>query len=145
MSELELAHLVEHAVELIRPADETRNRTRTWDVLLGIIAYSYSIGLYASEEIEEALNDHPAFGPVQTLAFGNRPAAGVLRSFRRAHRDAIALCLAEVFRSACSRALGSMNSSGGPSQLVCPALDPSREANARITRAIQADSWAMDI
>src|SRR5688572_19677738 len=52
-SESELAHLVEDAVK--RVSHEAGGRTRAWEVLLGILGYFYSTGMYVSDEIENAL------------------------------------------------------------------------------------------
>ena len=145
VSEVELAHLVAGAVERVSHETEAVGRTRTWDVLLGILAYFYSTGLYVSDEIEEALWSNSNFDSVQTLAFGNAPASAVLRSFRRANRDAIEACLAEVLKSAhsCSRdtsAFGTRARAGSAN----PSPDFDGEAKERLGRAMQADSWALD-
>ena len=146
VSEVQLAHLIEDAVESVSHSKESGERTQTWDMLLGILTYFYAIGLYISDEIEGALNGNANFASVQPLAFGNAPASAVLRRFRRANRGAIEQCLAEVFRavysgSAEANALGCCSKDTGGEV----SMNFQNEAKLRLTRAIQADSWAMDV
>src|SRR5688572_29114333 len=145
MSEVELAHFVANAVERVRHEGGAGGRTRAWDMLLGILAYFYSTGLYVSDEVENVLCNNCNFDPVYASAFGNAPVSVVLRNFRRANRGAIEQCLAQVFQAAYSRSrepssFGSRARTGTEE----PSLDFYTEAKARLGRAIQADSWALD-
>ena len=135
ISEQDLADLVEDAVQQVRGAKRAVACTCGWDVLLGIMTYSYATGLYASEEIENSLNYGTGLDHVHSLVFGNAPASTVLRRFRRVNRGAIEQCLAAVIRSACGHLEGSESQS----------LDYLHEANARVAHAIQIDSWALDV
>lgn len=135
ISEPELAGLVEDAVQQVRGAERRVGCTAAWDVLLGIITYSYVTGQYASEEIENSLKYSAHLDHVHSLVFGNAPASTVLRRFRRVNRGAIEQCLAAVIRSACGHLKGSESQS----------LDYLHEANARVAHAIQVDSWALDV
>lgn len=137
ISEQELAQFVDDAVQQVRVEESAMDRSRAWDVLLGIVTYFYATGRYPSEEIEDSLWHSSRLEHVHPLVFGNAPAATVIRRFRRANRGAIEQCLAEVLRlaSACRRSNGSRSKS----------LDYLREANTRVAHAIQFDSWALDV
>ena len=139
VSEAELAHLIDDVVGRVRDESGSGGRTRAWDVMLAILAYFYSSGLYVSEEIENALHKNPDFAAVQAMAFGNAPVSAVLRSFRRKNRGAIEECLADIFRSALLRTGEASDAYG--ERLI----DYQREAKVRVAHAIQADSWAMDV
>ena len=143
IGEVELAGLVDHAVQQVGRAETTRNPTSARDVLLGIISFCYVTGSYDSEEIENALNHNPKFEQMHSLLFGHAPASAVLRSFRRANRGLIEHCLAEVLRSACEISKDSPTISGGCSARS-ESSDFAREAKVRLARAIQCDTWALD-
>lgn len=145
ISEPELAHLVENAVQQISGAERAVDRTRAWDVLLGMITYFYATGQYASDEIEDSLNRYASLDHVPSLVFGYAPASTVFRRFRRTNRAAIEQCLAKVIRSACEYSkepsVVSTDRSGSENE----SLDFQHEANARLAHAIQLDSWALDV
>jgi hypothetical protein len=148
LNETELAQFVDDAVQQVSRAETIPGRTPVWDILLGIISYSYAIGLYCSDEIEDSLNRNPRMSQVHTMAFGHAQPAAVLRGFRRANRNAIELCLAELFRSAlvCIQE----RSRGYIVDLVETGVDavagpPRDEASARVRHAIESDCWALEV
>lgn len=112
-----LAHAVEDAVEAVRFG---RGTTRAWEVLLGILTYFYAKGIYASDEIASVIASDPDTDELHSLAFTYSEPAVALRNFRRVNRVALELCLAKVLRDEI-------------------------EAGRRVVRAIEADSFALDV
>src|SRR5688572_13374063 len=148
LNEAELAQFVDEAVQQVSRAETTPGRTPVWDILLGIITYSYAIGLHRSDEIEDSLNRNPRMNQVHTMAFGHAQPAAVLRGFRRANRNVIELCLVELFRSALVRIRE--RSRGYIVDTVDNGIDVVArllrdEASARVQHAIESDCWAMEV
>lgn len=112
-----LAHAVEEAVEAVRFG---RGQTRAWDVLLGILSYFYAKGIYASDEIASIIASDPDTDELHSLAFTYTEPAVALRNFRRTNRASLELCLTKVLRDEI-------------------------EAGRRVVRAIEADSFALDV
>jgi len=148
LNENELAQFVDEAVQQVSIAEMTPGRTPVWDILLGIITYSYAIGLYRSDEIEDSLNRNPRMNQVHTMAFGHAEPAAVLRGFRRANRNAIELCLVELFRSALAciqeRSRGYIIDTINTGVDAAPGLLRD-EASARVQHAIESDCWALEV
>lgn len=64
--------------------------------LLRVLAYSYATGVYASSEIEAALDGDPI---LRYLAGGHRPEPSAMRRFRRRNRHALQRCLAQTLEN----------------------------------------------
>lgn len=148
LSEAELAQFVDEVVQQVSRAETTPGRTPVWDILLGIVTYFYATGLYRSDEIEDSLNRNPHMNQVHTMAFGHAQPAAVLRGFRRANRNAIERCLAELFKSAlgCIR----KQSRGYSDDTVEPGVNAVAEllrfeASARVQHSIESDCWALEV
>ena len=118
----DLANRVENAVEQFSREKAVENPTRRWQVLLGILTYCYALGVYGSDEIEQAIAGDGNADALFAEAFRNATPAAGLRAFRRANRQVILQCLASVL--------------GGP--------DCSSEATERLRAAIEADSFSLD-
>jgi hypothetical protein len=143
LSEAELALLVNDAVQQVSRVEPTPGRTRTWDVLLGILTYFYATGSYALDEIENALGSNQSFAQAHTLTFGHTQPSAVLRRFRRANRRSIELCLGEVFQAVCRR-LSENAELDLDRPLATDRLAAQEAASERVARAIECDSWTMD-
>jgi hypothetical protein len=121
-------------------------------ILLTLLTYSYAACCYGSAEIEEGLQRDDV---LRYLAADYRPQVDDLRQFRRQCRSELRRCLAEVLRRASEYGIDPVNlgDAGLESYL---GLSVNRwptagfdarfeiEADARIARAVQADSFAMD-
>jgi hypothetical protein len=131
LSEPELVLWVEEAVHKCTKV-EIPQLAHERELLLRIIAYSYSTGTYLSEEIEAAFlisGKEPVLeNPIQSLS-------GTIRQFRRYHRELVEACLFGVL-SAASRAPRA--GKGIPSSTLMS------EASRRVLQAIRYDSWSLD-
>jgi hypothetical protein len=115
---------------------------------LATLAYAYLCGLESSEQVEEALDTDPG---LRYLGRGVPLSAAAIRRFRRLHRGALSLVLAQVLR----RALAERWSLAAGSDKPDPAADGSAtpdlaglgaaEAEARLSRAVFADTMALDV
>jgi hypothetical protein len=120
--------------------------------LLRLLTFCYAMGLYASSEIESALNADPL---LLFLAEGERHESTALRRFRRRHRHALTQCL--------ERALEYANPAPSPASCIRRLRPDSRaraslnrweetgwspgfgaEASQRVQRAILNDSASLD-
>jgi hypothetical protein len=129
VDEQDLVRLVENSIERVTRRIGGPDYTPDGQILLGVLTYFYSIGVYGSDEIAGALTNNPNANSVHRLAFQNREPSVVLRRFRRENRIALESCLAEVVSAA------------------CPSLsntDAEIETSRRVMNAIQADSCALD-
>jgi hypothetical protein len=125
----QLVNLILH--EVLGPNQSGANAT-TREIFLGLLTYSYCIGLYDSAEIAGRVEDIPgalARGLHETVS------AGSLRYFRRMERETLRKTLARTFAAAWH---STTRSDSGP------APDFEAEAAHRIDRAIQWDSWIGD-
>jgi hypothetical protein len=95
------------------------------DVLLKLLTYSYAAGYTGSAEIVEELRWDEV---MSDLAAEHSLRLDDLRGFRRRCRSQLQRCLGEVLRRVA----------------VGPDLPCEVEAHARIARAVQADSFALD-
>ena len=151
LNEAELAQFVDGAVQRVSRAETTPGRTPVWDIVLGILTYFYATGLYGSDEIEDSLNRNPRMSHVHTMAFGHAQPAAVLRGFRRANRNAIELCLVELFRAALAcireRSRGYIVDTADPAEIYVDAAPGllRDEARARVQHAIESDCWALEV
>lgn len=114
--------------------------------MLATLTYAYLSGRAGSEELEEEVLLDPA---LRYLCAGRTPPSTAFRHFRRVHRGALATALLQTLRLALAgrRALGWL----GP---VVPQMDPetppglelcARAAEARLDRAVFADTVALDV
>ena len=71
---------------------------KDWEVnprtLLTVLAYCYAVEIYPPEDIEDAIDEHPA---VSYLATRNALPATAIRRFRREHRALLARTLTSFF------------------------------------------------
>lgn len=125
--------------ELVRTA-LPRGRERVTDSsLLALLTYSYAAGVYGSTEIPYELADFP-----QLLGAECKVDQHVLRQFRRQNHSELRDCLSRVLRTA----RGSCESN--PMELSSgrwPEADRDgceQEAEERISRAVRADTFALD-
>jgi hypothetical protein len=95
------------------------------DVLLKLLTYSYAAGYSGSAEIVEELR---CDGVMSDLAAEHSLRLDDLRGFRRRCRSQLQRCLGEVLRRVA----------------VGPGMPCEVEAQVRIARAVQADSFALD-
>jgi hypothetical protein len=102
------------------------------ELLLGVLTYSYCIGLYDSEEISYRISELPA-SLVNSLP--ECITAGHLRRFRRANRTLLRATLSTALRNLWQRGLTD-------SPIYPPDFDGLAED--RIQSAIRWDSWAAD-
>lgn len=120
-------------------------------VMLTLLAYSYASGTYSSQEIEQkAANEAVA----RYICGSQQPGWQAIYWFRRWHRNSLKSCLTHVLRIAWERqrAAGSSSDSageddspsGGGSQAVPTHAWFAAEADARLQKAILADSMALD-
>jgi hypothetical protein len=121
-------------------------------IMLTLLTYGYAAGWYGSDEIEAGVRQDDV---LRYLAANHRPRFDELRRFRRLYRSQLRRCLAGVLRRLSDRGLEPVcgASGGGESYL---GLSVNRwpeagydsrhevEAERRIGRAVQADSYAMD-
>ena len=135
------------------PAPCPRSQTGASSQLLcTLLTYSYAIGLLATRDIQlQSASDKI----LSYLCRKDAPDSSALRTFRRTHPQKLSLCLATLFELAAHwRAANSQAASGRYSQptstphrqITTNALDPAflEEAQARVKRAIQADSMDLD-
>lgn len=73
---------------------------RDWQVnpktILTVLTYCYGVGLYNPEDIEDAIEEHPA---ISYIAARVAMPASAIRRFRREHRALISQTLARFFES----------------------------------------------
>lgn len=159
--ESELMRMALDAVAEVAPTgrgrwvDAERGEAVSGAMLLTLLCYAYAVGVYGSEEIEEACQSDQAF---RYLCAGRVPGWSMLRRFRRANRALLTRCLAAVLRRV-SRGTGSgeagrCRSGRWAPGRICPlGLDlrsqgPGgwiEEADRRVGRAVLADTMAMDL
>ncbi len=77
-----------------------RGEGRVWEInpktMLTVLTYCYGVGLYNPEDIEDAIEEHPA---VSYIAARAAMPASAIRRFRREHRALISQTLARFFES----------------------------------------------
>jgi transposase len=121
-------------------------------MMLTLLAYCYATGVYASTDIELGAQHDQMIRYLCTASCLNLP---VLREFRRYSRDRIKECLATVLRrvwelrfcdgDACPTGVSPYpGACFNPWLNLRPTPDFTTEAEQRITRAVRADSMAMD-
>jgi hypothetical protein len=117
-----------------------------------ILIYSYAAGVLGSRDIEILAEKDSA---LRYLCRPTVPTWDTLRIFRRRHVRSVTQCLAGLLEAAWKESRSERFSSvfgyaAYPGPLLCqwrwwnPQPDFTREAEQRVTRAIQADSMAMD-
>jgi hypothetical protein len=122
-------------------------------VLLTILAYSYAVGLYASEEIENRITTDSG---LRYLSAGARPSWHDLRRFRRQNRKMLQGALSQVLQLARQFRLWSIAKrlpidvescgqiAGGYGPEAMEILLADSAANDRIHQAVLRDSMALD-
>jgi hypothetical protein len=121
-------------------------RSGTWAANLSILTYAYASGIYASDEIQDALRWDPQ---MRRLAQGRTIDSAALRNCRRHHQRLLEHALALVLGRCCQSgfARSQMPSSGseswGEDQLE-PSSLALQAAAARVARAIRLDSAQLD-
>jgi hypothetical protein len=120
IGETDLARTVEHVTQMLNSESP---------VLLALVTYYYATGQYSSEDIEESLATCP-LSSMKEVSFHDTDVASVIRQFRRSHHSIIEESLDLVLR-----AISPQNTSP---------FEIQNEATDRVTRAIQADCWALD-
>jgi hypothetical protein len=142
LGETELAYLVVDSVQ--RHRQNEPHLTRTGEILLALITYSYATGLYCSDDIELWLSENRTLPDTCAIAFGCAGPAQTIRRFRRHERTRIQDCLSEVCRRAYHLLQGADVST---ERAITPCEEPNflTESMERIDRAIKLDCWAMDI
>ena len=115
---------------------------------LATLAYAYLCGLESSEQVEEALETDPC---LRYLGRGVPLSAAAIRRFRRLHRGALSLVLAQVLRQALAERGGLAAGSDKPDPAADDAATPAlaglcaAEAEVRLSRAVFADTMALDV
>ena len=139
------------AVHRVKPGSTTlmhKGQIFSEPMLLTVLTFCYSCGIYASSEIEEAIRENEA---VRYLCARVFPDSEDLRHYRRGNAGVIKRCLIELFTLA--EESGSVGDNMFPTYAAHSArqmFGASRgwmfvaEADRRVTLAIQADSIAMD-
>lgn len=130
LPEPELALSVETAVHTC--STRFQNLEELGQVLLGILTYSYAIGMFLSDEIEAALTRS---GQEVILGGEVRSSSRSIRQFRRYHREIVEACMFAVLSAAA-------RSAPGGTAIATETLRD--EARRRLLRAVQYDSWALD-
>jgi hypothetical protein len=128
VGEGQLARVVQESVQETRGDDSCCGSNRSGvprDILLKLLTYSYAAGYSGSAEIVEGLR---CDGGLSGLAAEHHPRFEDLRHFRRHCRLQLQRCLGEVLRRVAAD----------------PELPCEVEAQARIARAVKADSFAWD-
>jgi len=122
------------------------------DLLMTLLTYCYSTGIYCSEEIEITASKHEE---LRTLWADNPPDWRTVRRFRRLHRDGVRDCLIHVVNQARLIRFGAPNTDPPLTDYyVALALDrwfdplcvpsPGIEATNRIERAVIYDTILFD-
>src|SRR6266511_275273 len=129
---------------------ETGNPNIRPAMMVTLLAYCYASGIYGSTDIQLSIQHDQM---IRYLCARNYPDLCAIRSFRRYHRERISRCLTAVlgrvwelrFRGEDAVPIGS--GSGSVSRWIGQTATPDfrREAEQRITRAVRADSMAMDV
>jgi hypothetical protein len=158
LGEVRLAQLVLESVQDVTVPDgedgccgHSRNGLPS-AILLTLLTYSYAAGYFASADVEGELGRDDV---LRYLAAGHRPQFDDFRQFRRRCRSELRRCLARVLRRTWERGIEPVGA-GETNQESNRALAVNRweptgfdarfelEADARIARAVQADSFALD-
>ena len=116
-------------------------------VLLTVLTYSYAIGIYGSEEIEDQLAHN---AQLEYLSAKAPLSACTLRQFRRYHRDLLQTSLSALFKRIWQSRVEQPGKTNQPN--VLPGrrgggLESAfqRAANRRIADAVLADTIELDV
>lgn len=114
---------------------------------LATLAHAYLCGLESSEQVEEALETDRG---VRYLGRGVPLSAAAIRRFRRLHRGTLTAVLTQVLRRALTERRGNAADTDPPDPAAGDAATPAlaglcaAEAEARLSRAVFADTMALD-
>lgn len=151
-----LTAAVLHAVETIpqgclQPVANASGVAYRPKTLLALLTYAYSLGIYASADVEGMMRADSNF---RRLCAGEFPHWKVLRRFRKANTDAIRACLQATFKiiSKSDRnqfvysgvVRSEWMQSGNRQGERWDDVQIAAEANDRLERAIWMDSMAME-
>lgn len=115
--------------------------------LLATLAYAYAIGLYGSEEI---IAQREVEAGLRYLSSGMDLDSPAIRRFRRAHRGPLSVVLLRLLRnSLAAREAVGLRTADATAGVTHAGMGPwielcAAEAEARLGRAVFADSVAMD-
>ncbi len=147
----ELASFAIEAVHRVKPGSSVflhNGQMFSESMMLTVLTYCYAAGIYGSSEVEQMITDDET---VRYLCARVFPDSEDLRQFRRRHASLIKHSLIQLFaiadhklHSSSDDYLTYANLSLGQSFALGRAWEFTAEAERRVTRAIQADSIAMD-
>jgi len=147
----ELASFAIEAIHRVKPGSSTflhNGQMFSESMLLTVLTYCYAIGVYASSEVEQTIQDDET---VRYLCARVFPDSEDLRQFRRRNASLIKHGLIQLFaiadhkfNSGSDGYLTYATVSLGQTFAAGRAWEFAAEADRRVTRAIQADSIAMD-
>lgn len=109
-------------------------------VLRTVLTFCYATGINSSEEIETATVHDPV---VRYLCANHRPNWETIREFRRTNVSSIKIALARLFQGVLQN--GSRLYPALSMSRFIPAGDYTTAAGLRLSRAVQADSYALDL
>lgn len=120
--------------------------------MLATVSFAYLTGRYGSEEIADELEADPA---LRYLCLGSFPDPAAIRRFRRWHRGPLGVVLLRVLRACLAERRGETDSAA-PDRDGPPRVEARRhnfellsrcaaEAEARLARAVFADTVALDV
>jgi hypothetical protein len=134
VEEPQLALIVAKTVDQMRIIFPTEEFPPTWRIVLGVLTYFYSTGVYLSEDVEVALRQSRD-RTVLDNAFGKTEPASAIRMFRRRHHAVLERCLSDVLQ----RVYEAVNAS-------CHRMQPDfvAEAATRVDMAVRLDCWTSD-
>jgi hypothetical protein len=120
--------------------------------MLATVSFAYLTGRYESDEVAEALEANPA---LRYLSAGRFPDPAAIRRFRRWHRGPLGVVLLRVLRACLAErrrqlGLAAPGRDAPPGTATC--MDDleslsryAAEAEARLARAVFADTVALDV
>jgi len=112
-------------------------------ILQSLLTYSYAVGHFSSDEIESAAIHDPA---TRYLCANYTPRSETIRDFRRQHSASVTASVAQLFKIITAATPQTYSALSFDRLPVLPPIHSFQSlAQQRLTRAIQADSHALDI
>jgi hypothetical protein len=128
VSENDLRQAVAEAVHRADHRGIRADFTSRWELLLAWTTRAYASGIFSSDEIAEAAGECPFDG------------GAAIRHFRRCNRAVLEQAVASVFQTCANQKhISSVPRPASIDPAVCAA-----EARARVSRAVEVDSWSVD-